>query len=140
MKFRQYLTKAFSKYRQFMYGRYGADELCFALVIVSMVLMVISNFDKLKFFYLIALIPLGIALWRSLSRNTNARYNEKLKFLQFIAGPKEKIKLFSNRIRDRKTHRYFSCSNCKATLRVPKGRGKINITCPKCGNSMIKKT
>ncbi len=140
MKFRQFLTKTVAKYRQFMYGRYGADELSLALVIVSMVLMAISNFDKLKFFYFVALIPLGIALWRSLSRNTNSRYNERLKFLQIIAGPKEKIKLFTNRIRDRKTHKYFTCANCKATLRVPKGRGKINITCPKCGNQMIKKT
>ena len=140
MKFRDILTKAVTKYRQFMFGRYGADELCLALVIVSMFLMAISNFDKLKFVYIIALIPLGVALWRSLSRNTNSRYNERLKFLQIIKGPKEKLKLFINRFRDRKTHKFFTCPKCKATLRVPKGRGKINITCPKCGNKMIKKT
>ena len=140
MKFRNYLTKALAKYRQFMYGRYGADELCLTLVIVSAVLMFVSNFDKLWFLYFVAVVPLAVALWRSLSRNTNARYNERLKFLQIIAGPKEKLKLLSNRIKSRKTHRFFTCPKCKATLRVPKGRGKINITCPKCGNQMIKKT
>ena len=123
-----------------MYGRYGADELSLALIIVSAILMFVSNFDKLWFIYFVAIIPLGVAFWRALSRNTNARYNEKLKFLQVIAGPKEKIKLISQRIKNRKTHRFFTCPKCKAILRVPKGKGKISIACPKCGNKIIKKT
>ena len=140
MKFKELLYKSFNKYRQFMYGRYGADELSFALTIISIIIMIVSNFDKLRFLYFVALIPLAVAFWRSLSRDTNARYNEKVKFLKLIKGPKEKINLFIKKIKDRKTHRFFTCSKCKATLRVPKGRGKINITCPKCQNSFIKKT
>ncbi len=140
MKFRALLTKAITKYRQFMYGRYGTDELNLALIILGLIISVISNIDKLWFLYFLAPLPLIVAIWRSLSRNTNARYNERLKFLEFIKGPKAKLKKLANKIRDRKTHRFFTCKNCKATLRLPKGRGKIKITCPKCGNIMIKKT
>lgn len=140
MKFKELLTKATYKYRQFMYGRYGADEICFALTILSIIIMLISNIDKLRFLYFIALIPLAVSLWRSLSRDTNARYNERIKFLKFMKGPKEKIILLINKVKDRKNYRFFTCSNCKATLRLPKGRGKIKITCPKCNNTFIKKT
>ena len=140
MKFKELLTKATYKYRQFMYGRYGADEICFALTILSIIIMLISNIDKLRFLYFIALIPLAVSLWRSLSRDTNARYNERIKFLKFMKGPKEKIILLINKVKDRKNYRFFICLNCKATLRLPKGRGKIKITCPKCNNTFIKKT
>ena len=140
MKLRQILFRFMEKYRKFMYGRYGTDELTYALIILSVIFSLISNFDKLWFFYFISLLPLAVAIWRTLSRNTNTRYNERLYFLKIISGPKSKFKNIKNRIRDRKTHKYFTCKNCKATLRLPKGRGKINITCPKCGTKMIKKT
>ncbi len=140
MKFRQLLSKLLVKYGQFMSGRYGNDELNIALVIISVILMILSNINKLWFLYFVSLVPLGVSLWRSLSRNTNARFEEKLIFQKIISKPKSKFMLLSNKIRDRKTHRYFTCPQCKATLRLPKGRGKINITCPKCGNQMIKKT
>jgi len=140
MKIRQFLLKFLEKYRKFMYGRYGTDELTYALILLSVIFSLISNFDKLRFFYLISILPLAVAIWRTLSRNTNARYNERLFFIKIISVPKSKLKNIKNRIRDRKSHKYFTCKNCKATLRLPKGRGKINITCPKCGAKMIKKT
>ena len=140
MKLNRFLTDIINKYRQFMYGRYGNDELNFALIIFALVISLISNIDKLWFLYIFSVILLALSIWRSLSRNTNARYNEKLKFLNIISGPKSQINNFKNRIRDRKTHKYFTCKKCKATLRLPKGKGKINITCPRCGNKMIKKT
>lgn len=140
MKFNHFLTNLFNKYRQFMYGRYGNDELNIALVVLALIISLISNIDKLWFLYFISIILLSLAISRALSRNTNARYNEKIKFLNIISGPKSKVLNYKNRIRDRKTHKYFTCKKCKATLRLPKGRGKIKITCPKCGNEMIKKT
>ena len=140
MKFNRFLANLFNKYRQFMYSRYGNDELNVALIIIALVISLVSNFDKLWFLYFVSVVPLALAICRMLSRNTNARYNEKLKFLKLISGPKAKLLNCKNRIRDRKTHKYFTCKNCKATLRLPKGRGKINITCPKCGTKMIKKT
>ena len=140
MKFNQFLTNLINKYRKFMYGRYGNDELNIALIILALIISLLSNIDILWFLYFISVILIILSLWRSLSRNTNARYNERLKFLKIISGPKSKILNYKNRLRDRKTHKFFTCKKCKATLRLPKGKGKINITCPKCGNKMIKKT
>jgi len=50
------------------------------------------------------------------------------------------LKKTQNRIEDSKTHKHFTCPNCKATLRLPKGKGKIMITCPKCRKEFTKKT
>lgn len=140
MKFRHFLTNLLNKYQQFMYGRYGNDELNFVLIALSLLLSLISNFDKLWFFYFISVVPIGVAVFRFLSRNTNARYNERLRFIAIISVLKNKYIKIRSRYRDRKTHKFFTCKKCKATLRLPKGRGKIKITCPKCGNTMIKKT
>ena len=140
MKLRQFLTNMINRYQRFMYGRYGNDELNFVLIALSLLLSLISNFDKLWFFYFISVVPIGVAIFRFLSRNTNARYNERLRFIAIISVLKNKYIKIRSRYRDRKTHKFFICKKCKATLRLPKGRGKIKITCPKCGNTMIKKT
>lgn len=140
MKFNQILSNAINKYRKFMYGRYGNDELNFALIVLSLLLSLVSNFDKLWFFYFISIIPVAVAAWRFISRNTNARYNERIKFISAVSFFKDRFIKIKSRSQDRKTHRFYTCKKCKAKLRLPKGRGKIKITCPKCGNTMIKKT
>ena len=140
MKSGNFLTELVSRYRKFMLGRYGNDELNFALILLSLLFSLVSNFDKLWFFYFISIALVGIAVWRTLSRNTNARYNERMKFITAISLLKNKFIKFKNHRVDKKTHKFYTCKKCKAKLRLPKGRGKIKITCPKCGNIMIKKT
>ena len=140
MNFRHKLTNIFLKYQRFMQGRYGVDEISYILLGISLILSLISNFDKLWFFYFVSVIPTAVAVFRFLSRNTNARYNERLRFIAIISVFKNKFIKIRNRKIDKKTHKFFTCKQCKATLRLPKGRGKIKITCPKCGNTMIKKT
>lgn len=140
MKFRHFLTNLINRYQRFMYGRYGNDELNFALIFLSLLLSLVSNFDKLWFLYFISAVPVIVAVFRALSRNTNERYNERIRFIGIISAFKNKYIKIRNRCRDKKTHKFFTCKKCKATLRLPKGRGKIKITCPKCGNIMIKKT
>ena len=137
---KQRLMNLLYKLQKFMYGRYGSDELSYALILVSILLMILSNFDKLWFLYIVSLIPLAVSFWRCLSKNIYARTAERNKFLSLISGPKSSIKLLINKFKDRKTHRYYKCSDCKSVLRVPKGRGKIEITCPKCGKRTVKKT
>ncbi len=140
MNFRHKLTNIFLKYQRFMQGRYGFDEISYILLGVSLIFSLISNFDKLWFFYFIALIPVGFAVYRSLSRNITARISEREKYLVLAEPIKSFLKLQRNKYRDRDTHRYFKCKNCKATLRVPVGKGKIAITCPKCNTKITKKT
>ncbi len=137
---KRYFMKALDWMHRFMAGRYGPDELTFTIVIVGCIFTFLSNFKSLRFMYFIAMAFMAVAIWRTLSRSIDARSRERMKFLQLVDKPKAEFKLISNKFRDRKTHKYFKCKNCGASLRVPKGRGKINVTCPKCRVKTQKKT
>ena len=128
------------KLQQFMAGRYGNDEFTLFLSIAGLILGLLANFKYLGFLYYIGAILIFFSLFRTLSKNYNARRKELNWYLLWSAKPKAEIKLLINRIQERETHKYFKCKKCKAVLRVPKGRGKIEITCPKCSAKVIKKT
>lgn len=128
------------KLQQFMVGRYGNDEFTLFLSIAGLILGLLANFKYLGFLYYIGAILIFFGLFRTLSKNYNARRKELNRYLLWSAKPKAEIKLLINRIQERETHKYFKCKKCKAVLRVPKGRGKIEITCPKCSAKVIKKT
>ena len=128
------------KLQQFMVGRYGNDEFTLFLSIAGLILGLLVNFKYLGFLYYIGAILIFFGLFRTLSKNYNARRKELSRYLLWSAKPKSEIKLLINRIQERETHKYFKCKKCKAVLRVPKGRGKIEIACPKCRAKVIKKT
>ena len=120
-----------SRLRRFMEGRYGNDKLNSAIlwagVAVAVVSMFIPGIIGLVL-GLLAYILMGIALFRTFSRNTYQRYRENRKFL-----------ILMDRLKDR-DHRYFECPRCRQPVRVPKGKGKIAISCPKCKEKFVKKT
>lgn len=119
--------------RRFMYGRYGMDSLSKTIFILSLILLLLSSVTRISFLYAIALVLLIWGYFRVFSKNIAKRRRE----LSVYTG---KLNLIKSRWRDRKTHRYFRCRACKQMLRVPKHKGKIQITCRKCGNQMVKKT
>ena len=130
--FRQFTAKLSAGFRNFMVGRYGTDRLNMVILGVGLVASLLSVLIKfapvnLALFFL----SYGMMFWaifRTLSRNTYKRYQENRKFLQ-IAG----------RLKDRE-HRYFDCPKCRQMVRVPRGKGKISITCPRCREKFVKKT
>ncbi len=129
---RQLGAKLGAGMRNFMVGRYGTDKLNTAILGAGLIACVITMFTKNKLFDLIlALIAYGFMFWalsRTFSRNTYKRYQENRKFLQLMDW-----------IKDRQ-HRYYNCPRCRQVVRVPRGKGKIAITCPKCRKKFIKKT
>ena len=125
--------------RKFMAGRYGVDQLSFALLILYLILILIAQFTRIWVISLVALIPLVVCFFRMFSRNINKRLAENHQFLKVWNPIKGWFSNRSKRMKD-KTHRYYRCPQCGQQLRVPKGRGKIEITCPKCRHSFIKKT
>ena len=130
--FRQFAAKLSARLRNFMMGRYGTDRLNMAILSVGLVASLLSVIFKfapvnLALFFL----SYGMMFWaifRCLSRNTYKRYQENRKFLQMV-----------DRIKDRE-HRYFDCPKCRQMVRVPRGKGKISITCPRCREKFVKKT
>jgi hypothetical protein len=121
-----------NKLRQFMAGRYGTDKLntCILVlgVIVSIVAAILRNPLLTLVFATLSYVLMFWAIFRTFSRNTYKRYQENRKFLMLL-----------DRIKDRK-HRYYSCPRCRQPVRVPRGKGKIAITCPKCREKFVKKT
>ena len=119
-------------FRRFMQGRYGSDKLNTVILIIGLVvslLQLLMPTAWLKWtFMLISYVFLGLAIFRMLSRNVYKRYEENRKYLRLL-----------DRLKD-KEHRYYECPRCRQTVRVPKGKGKISITCPKCKEKFIKKT
>ena len=127
------------KIRQFMAGRYGNDFLNSALFIFGAVISVVCSLFRIPFGSLISFIPYGIALYRMLSRDYAKRSAENVKFLEVSKPWRDFIVKKFRQFQD-KDHRYYSCPKCHNTLRVPKGRGKIKISCPHCGKEFIKRT
>jgi len=132
--------KISDKIRRFFYGRYGTDQLCIALVVLSMLFTVLSGIFESLALELLSSLLIFYAMYRMLSKKIYARQKENAAFMKIWSPIGKKLKLWANMIRDRKTHRYFSCPGCKNTLRVPKGKGEITITCPVCKKRFDKRT
>lgn len=127
-------------FRNFMIGRYGADQLSWGLLATSFLISLIVSIFQIPFLGILSYIPLFFCIYRMFSRNLLKRSTENQKFLVFWNRLKGWFYRKSQRIKDCKTYRFFSCPNCRQTLRLPKGRGKIRITCPKCGRVFERKT
>ena len=130
--FRQFTAKLSMGLRHFMTGRYGTDRLNMTILCVGLAASLLSVVFQGTWLNLVLfLVSYGMmfwAIWRSLSRNTYKRYQENRRFLQFF-----------DRLKDRE-HRYFDCPKCRQMVRVPRGKGKISITCPRCREKFVKKT
>lgn len=128
------------KMTRFMYGRYGMDQLSRNLSLICLVLLIVTMFVRNNIIYMIALVGIVYTYFRVFSRNISRRSEENEKYLKFhykVVGKLNKIKF---RITDSKTHRIFRCPSCSQKIRVPRGKGKISIKCPKCRIEFIKKT
>ncbi len=133
MSFFQKIGNAFAR---FMYGRNGGDQLGIFMFCVAITLDIVSIFVKNDVIYgiisVVTAVLMFLVLLRMLSRNLHKRRAENAKFLQKVWWPlKGKIQ----RAKD-KDHRYFTCPDCRTVCRVPRGKGKIVITCPKCRNQI----
>ena len=132
------------KLQRFMNGRYGADELGKAMNSCAVVFLFISIFSgilpALHIFYWAGIILVIYTCYRMLSRNISKRYEENQKFMTARYRAVTKREGRKKRWAQRDTYRFFKCPDCKQMVRVPKGRGKICITCPKCKREFVKKS
>ncbi|MCI9151928.1 MAG: hypothetical protein HFI42_15925 [Lachnospiraceae bacterium] len=128
------------KLQQFMMGRYGADQLSRVLLFVSLGILILSMLTRWGLLYWLAFLLMGYVYFRMFSRNVQKRYAENQKFLNFRYRLVAKKDAQKKQWAQRDVYRYFKCPNCRQKVRVPKGKGKICITCPKCRIEFIKKT
>ena len=120
------------KFARFMYGRYGMDQLSRNLSLICLVLLVITMFSRSNVLYAIALAVIIYTYFKVFSRNISKRSKEKEKYLSFHNKVVGKINRIKYIIKDNKTHKIFKCPSCSQKIRVPRGKGRISIKCPKC--------
>lgn len=130
-----------------MQGRNGADALSRALSFASLALLVLAVIlqaagAKLagSVFWWIALAVMAAGYWRMLSKNIAARSRENNKYLSLRGRAQSFLRRERAHIKQLKTHRFFKCPACGQCVRTPRGKGKIRITCPKCGEAFIRKS
>lgn len=130
--FRRFFGWLGTRIRHFMAGRYGTDKLNMVILGTALVIVVVYSFVPSGIVQLaLWALSYGLMIWaifRSLSRNTYRRYEENRKFLRAL-----------DQVKDRQ-HRYYNCPRCHQRVRVPRGKGKISITCPKCRERFTRKT
>ena len=128
------------KLRQFMIGRYGTDGLNQFLSIASLVLLLIAIVSRVQIFTWLGIALLIFCYYRTFSRNISKRTEENYKFYTLKDRINGKFRGLKDQWANRKLYHYYRCPKCRQKLRVPRGRGRIQISCPRCGTQFIKKS
>lgn len=122
------------KLMQFMMGRNGFDQFCRGLMILAILLLLLDFFIPGNWLGTLALFTMFYTYYRAFSRNIGKRQAENQWYITFIDN---RLRAYAQR--DHKHYRYFKCPYCHQTLRAPKGKGKIRVTCSSCHQTFEKK-
>ena len=131
------------KLAKLMYGRYGVDQLGRAMLIFALVLCVLSLFVPRRLsgiIYYISLILIILMYIRMFSKNIQKRYQEKNKYLSLKASFLRKFQREKEIFSQRRFYHFYRCPRCRQRIRIPRGKGRIEIRCPKCSQTFIKKS
>ncbi len=163
---RNFFQRLSEGYRRFMVGRYGSDQFSRFLMLLALFMLVLNLLfgSKTPVFYFLVWAVIVYSYFRMFSKNIEKRYNENTRYMQlkekvlgFFSGRKnsggyynsnasQNSQTYDNRrpnnqtMRSDKEHRIFRCPGCDQRVRVPRGRGKIEITCPRCGQKFVKRS
>lgn len=134
------------KFNKFMQGRYGVDDLSRFTMGVALVLIILAMFANIfsrtvgSTLDILGVAAIVYAYIRIFSRNIQQRYAENQKFLQMTSKFRLRFNKEKNLMKQRKTHHIYSCPGCGQKIRIPKGKGKIEIECPKCHTKFVKRS
>lgn len=129
-----------NKVIHFMQGRYGVDNYAKFLMVTSLIFILLANITRLSVFSVLGLGLMIYAYVRVLSKKTSKRWRENQSYLKKKRKVMNQIHKIKHRWNQRKQYRFFNCPSCKQKVRVPRGKNKINITCPACKTQFVKKT
>lgn len=138
--FWRFLLNMREKFQRFMYGRHGQDEFARFLITAAVACAVLNIFVKNTIIYWLAWILIVYAYFRILSKNHQARYAENQKYLQLTYKFRYWFDQQKKLAGERKYHHIYSCPKCRQKIRIPKGKGKIMVRCPKCQHEFQKRS
>ena len=128
--------------RRFLKDRYGFDAICAFLLWISVLidlLVLLLPYEEIRPFCWISFIPLLFCVLRIFSRDCDRREMENDLFTGIFDPFKDAANQRRERKYQKKMFRFFRCPSCRQQLRVPRGKGKVEITCPSCGSKFIRK-
>lgn len=135
------------RFRSFMQGRYGTDEFSRFLSLSALVMLLAALIIKGvgaatagSVIWWIALAVIIVSYYRMFSRNVSRRCAENVKFLALRDRIKGLSRREINHIKQLRTHRFFRCPGCSQRVRIPRGKGRIRIVCPKCGTAFVRRS
>jgi Zn finger protein HypA/HybF involved in hydrogenase expression len=137
---REKWSRLLQRMSNFMIGRNGVDDLARFESLVVLVLLIVAMFTKWGILTTIALVIMIHMYFRVFSRNTAKRYEENRKYLNFRYNRTVSWNRFKKRVVQSRDYRFYKCPMCRQEVRVPKGHGKIEITCPKCRENFIRRS
>ena len=130
-----------NKMAGWMYGRYGFDYLGRFLFAVAFIMIILSMF--ISSLWWLDFVGLALLVWeyfRVFSRNTTKRYEENQKYVSVTSGIKSWFTSIPDRLRQGKTYHRYKCPGCGHKIRIPRGKGRIIVRCPKCGKEFARKS
>ena len=133
------------KFNRFMQGRYGVDAFALFTMGVALVAIILSIFFRSgsrmgALLDTVGLLVLLYTYYRMLSRDIQKRYQENEKYLAATAKIRQRFNREKTMMNQRKTHHIYSCPGCGQKIRIPRGKGKIEIECPKCHTKFVKRS
>ena len=126
------------KLRRFMMGRYGMDDFSKLMIGIAVIFWIANMFIGSRILYSLSMLLMFYVYYRMFSRNIQKRYKENQKFLSIKTKFLSWFKRGNSNTPQSKTHRIYKCPTCKQKIRVPRGKGRILITCPKCKTEFTK--
>lgn len=127
-----FMDRVRRSFSRFMSGRYGGDQLGMVLIVVSLVLTLLSAIAG-RWLNIFASLIAICECYRILSKNYAARRRENAAYLNAVAKPRAWVVRQYTKFVNRKTKAYVRCPHCNAEFALPKGKGRLRATCPKCG-------
>ena len=128
------------KFLRFMAGRYGADQFSRFLSFLALALIVLNLFFRSSVLWVLGIAALVLTYVRMFSKNFEKRRRENERYLRLKYQLTGSVRNWADRLKQRRDYVFFRCPSCRAMLRVPRGKGKIRVTCRKCGNAFERKT
>lgn len=135
------------RFRNFMRGRYGTDEFsrflsyfALAMLVASLIIKAAGAASAGSALWWMALAVIVVSYLRMFSRNVERRSAENVKFLALRDRVKGFFRRETSHAKQLRTHRFFRCPGCSQRVRVPRGKGRIRIVCPKCGTAFVRRS
>ena len=128
------------RFSRFMIGRYGAGKLSRFMIGFTFALIVAGIFIRSYWVDIAALFLMMLSYFRMFSRNIGKRFEENQKFERISFRVTEFFKKWRFKFQQMRQYHIYKCPSCGQKIRIPRGKGKVSVHCPKCSTDFIKKS